>query len=387
MRIHLTPGANALSDFKRETGRNPLLESCIILADDLESFSYTMSIPVRQNQGPAVLVEPGVPRPMWLLRDLDSVSQTQLKCELRDTRYRSIDPALQHKLLVPLTSIVGPGQRVTFTGKICKPQEVQQLKRIMSPSLVCLTTLCWRSLETLMMGKDIGDACYEHEDLDYVLPLYTTISMNLDRLVEPGRMHDQIMRILPKMIGTMHVFNIDLKINIAIGYLKLANIPTFIVTSDYVIQSWRDTHQEAGDVPIPSGIVAYFTSILLWRRLYEHRYNGRRHEKITVRQMVRKLAALELGSHQAHDYEILKRVPDQEAILSEEHLPLDQCSATQLPFPVISYYKEGENLMQRGHFKGMQDEELIRSLDPDAKKAINEEQSKHGWDVTAFDQV
>jgi hypothetical protein len=57
---------------------------------------------------------------------------------------------------------------------------------------------------------------------------------------------------------------------------------------------------------------------------------------------------------------MIERQPDLKAILTEEILPLDQCSITQLPCPATSFYKNIEGLKQSMRFKGFHNVECTR---------------------------
>ena len=90
--------------------------------------------------------------------------------------------------------------------------------------------------------------------------------------------------------------------------------------------------------------------------------------------------------HQDHDIERLLRQPDQEAVLTPKLLPLDQCSAFQLPLPSTSYHKA---LLepQKKRFKGWIDMDLIRSLNEGMKQNVNNQQRYWKIKVTDFDEL
>ena len=88
--------------------------------------------------------------------------------------------------------------------------------------------------------------------------------------------------------------------------------------------------------------------------------------------------------HLAHDSEILLRFPDQEAEVTRRHLPLEQCSAFQLPLPGTPYHKA---LMEQDRFQGWLDMDLLRRLDDDMKKKINGLQEYFRIKTTAFDEL
>jgi hypothetical protein len=89
----------------------------------------------------------------------------------------------------------------------------------------------------------------------------------------------------------------------------------------------------------------------------------------------------------AHDYEIVSRHPDQEAIFSAEHLPLDHCAAVCLPFTTSSFYKTVEGAMQEGHYEGWHDAKFLGALPSGFKEDIRAAQSNFGLQMTDFTQL
>jgi hypothetical protein len=131
---------------------------------------------------------------------------------------------------------------------------------------------------------------------------------------------------------------------------------------------------------IPPAMRAYRVSLRIWFALYLDNQAGH-----TVKDAVARLESVERDPRQQHDLDMLKRYPDQEANLSEEVLPFDQCSISQLPYTAVSFHKHFEGMIQSMQAKGWHNIEGIRSLDSDTKMAINTLQKEHRLQVTDFD--
>ena len=131
---------------------------------------------------------------------------------------------------------------------------------------------------------------------------------------------------------------------------------------------------------IPSELEALSDNVMLWKILYCYQPD----ETPTVRNMVTFLARPGRERHPVHDSEVLLCQPDQEALLTPKHLPLDQCSAFQLPLPNTSYHKA---LLEQERFRGWFDMDLLRSLDKGMKTHINNQQKHYGLKLTAFDEL
>lgn len=104
----------------------------------------------------------------------------------------------------------------------------------------------------------------------------------------------------------------------------------------------------------------------------------------SIRVVVHHLTSSGHDRHQDHDSEILLQHPDQEAMVTRKHLPLEKCSAYQLPLPSTSYHK---TFLEQERFKGWLDMDLLRSIDRDLKKTVNDQQKYFGIKLTAFDEL
>lgn len=178
LRIHASPGTNDLAAFAHETGQNSPIESRIILAKDLEAACLALLVPAANTSGPGIAVTNSLTGVLQLQASIFNdrkARSMQLKCELRNSTYRSMSAALQQSLLTPLAVIIAPCQRVVFTGKICDVSQTENLKRAMAPTLLCRTAVFWAYFEALMLRKELADTALEHDGLRFVIAEYVTL--------------------------------------------------------------------------------------------------------------------------------------------------------------------------------------------------------------------
>jgi hypothetical protein len=73
--------------------------------------------------------------------------------------------------------------------------------------------------------------------------------------------------------------------------------------------------------------------------------------------------------------------------MSEDVLPLDQCSISQLPFSAMASYKNIKGVEQYTQSRGWFDMPCFKTLDEGTKTRINLLQEQHGLQVTNFDAL
>lgn len=73
---------------------------------------------------------------------------------------------------------------MVFAGDISDDARIEDMKRIMSPTLTNRTALWWWNLGNLMMVKDVVDASIRHDDLGLVTLHYALMGTEVDRLFE-----------------------------------------------------------------------------------------------------------------------------------------------------------------------------------------------------------
>jgi hypothetical protein len=190
---------------------------------------------------------------------------------------------------------------------------------------------------------------------------------------------------------------LKLMLNVAFGRIKLQDFDAceralfYFTQIDVVLEGLCEDLGEPVDHEDDIG--AYFYILQIWVFLHGKRTTGPRPVMKTVKETVKRLECLAVvfnGSHQQHmqhDSEVLKRFHDQDAVLCKDSWPLEQCSATLLPLPFISYHKLTGGLTERDHFEGWQDIGFLHSLDQSDKANINQVQRMRGLAITDFDQI
>lgn len=388
-RIHSSPDSRALATAARLTGTKAPLKAYILLADDIENFCVAMGFLLGSSHGPILKIKKATlsgTKSSMSLEDMDS-KPASFKCELRDTKYRSIDCSTQHKLLAPLASIIRPSQRVTFTGSICDAKEIAQLELVMGPTTMCVNAYWVAFADSLVKAKHIADAALEYDRLDFVLHLYVPIQCYLPVVLATTDLTSFLLQSEPRMLAMMHTICFEAMLSVDCIKLKTNGALQSEKMFFDILGTIGSASRHSGECwKMPAHIDAYLHSFSMYCVLYKFQVDDPSGCTKTVRETAAKLAARNCGPHQAYDLEVLKRYHDQEAILTREILPLDQCSVSQLPFRGIT---SGENHDEttRARSNGWQDVGYIRSLKDADKQYINKVQNEHGLGITDFDLI
>lgn len=311
----------------------------------------------------------------------------QLKCELRDTTYRSMSAKLQHELLTPLTVVIAPSQRVVFSGNVQDVPHTESLKRTMSPTLVCKTAVLWSHFEGLVMAKHAADLALKHDHLAFLIVQYMTLEELSLKFIERDETHHELSNNHPELFKAIHFFHFELLITIACAKLKLPDFNAFFESVKGIMEFYKKMCV-AFDVSqtMPNGLQAYHDSIRFWWYLYASQDIV---EKMPVELSVAKLqrTAGHHGPHQVHDFALLESLPDQKAALTEENMPFEKTSAWQLPIPCTSFYKSVPGFEQSNTFREWLDVNLLRSLDDKKKQALRVLQAASQSEVIDIDQL
>jgi hypothetical protein len=391
LRIHTTPGANHLAELSRKTGQKAPVESCIILARDLEAFCLTFLIPASSTSGPAITVTTspaGVVDIRTSTFDDRKAESMQLRCDLRDSKYRPMSAALQRSLLAPLAAIMAPCQRVVFTGEVLDVPQTESLKRTMAPSLKCQSAVFWAYFEALTLAKQFADVGTDHDDISFVLTEYLTLEgLSFDFVGKPA-VYYELSTSYPRLFEAITIFHFELLITIACIRIKLRDEQRF-GTAVESAKKFLAMMSQGLELPegFPDGLMAYYDNIVFWANLA-----GREEvvDKLPIETSTREfrgLVAGQHGPHQAHDLSLLENLPDQKAILTREHLTVCKSSLWQLPLPRTSFYKSAPGFEQRDNFKGWLDIDLLRWLDADQRDTIKVLQTSSKIEVTDFDNL
>lgn len=390
LRIHASPGATVLAGYARRTGQSAPVESCIILAKDLEALCFTLLAPAVSTSGPAIAVTTsptGIVQIHANVFNDRKARSMQLKCDLRNSTYRSMSVTLQQSLLTPLAPIMAPCQQVIFTGEICDMTQTEHLKRAMAPTLLCRTAIFWTHFKAVIMAKELADAAFEHDGLRFVLAQYLSLEEMSTTFVERAEVRHELSVRYPRLFEAIHIFHLELLITIAFARLKIRDQERFRAAVK-TATIFFVTMSQSLDLPggLPDGLMPYHDSIRFWAYLYGSKKVA---DQLPIEPSTNKFrsTAGQNGPHQAHDLRLLESLPDQKAILTRDLLLFYRTSIWQLPFPRTSFYKSAPGLKQHNHFKGWQDDELLRSLNADQKKVLNVLQTSSEIEVTDFDHL
>lgn len=396
LRIHVSPGTTELD----QTNVSVPVESYIILASDMNAFAATMHARERDANGACATISTvtgQIPEVATAGIDIDgkAADPTRIRCQLRDTKYRAMNRELQNYMLAPFATVIGKSQKVTFTGPICDSQQVECLKKRMGPSLACQNAVQWHTFEECEVAKEVADAAVEHDELELVVQFYrsifTMLSIKFGTLTNSGE-RAMLMVLTPfaQMLMAIDTFTVEVLLNLACGELKLCKIDWFVATCNEVDQILLHTHvSPVKYAALTSDIMDRRKSVVLYRYLYDPHRELLTEPHGTVAEYCDKFftKGVNLGPLMAHDYEILSRDPDQDALLSAKHLPLDKCAAVCLSFTTSSFYKTFGDSMQKGHYQGWLDERFLRALPSDLRGAIHATQERFGLAKTDFSQL
>ncbi|KAM0695990.1 hypothetical protein Q7P36_004473 [Cladosporium allicinum] len=403
LRIHTDPGPSVIQKYALSTGTEIPVQSYIILARDIKVFAVSVHVSEENSSGAGIVIV-ALPNkePQVRLAGGDEhglfYESTRLKCQLRNTRYHTMDRALQNYLLAPLDSIIRMSKRVSFTGVISDPEQTAYLKQVMGPSLVCQDALFWSAYRECVLAKDAADAAVDYDELDFSVQLYRKIASRLGaRLLPLTRVDRDIYKTespFAEILQVAETFAVEVLAILAMGELKLGHI-------DYFLGIYRELHQrlclwddiDFGPLDKKSTLLHpelfdIFHSLSSYFYLYAP-HPGK--PALSIAWFIESFHLKGADSHSlpylSHDREILERRPDQRARMSAECLPFDQCAAVCLPFKPTSFYKSVEGLVQTGQFKGWHNLDYLRSVDDDLKQDILNIQSEYGLQQTDFSRL
>ena len=379
LQVHLDPDTTSSAKLP--------VESCIILAQDLQAFVCAARPATVHglNPGPAVTVtlEAGVPKIRLnpAAQAGRKASSTTCLCELRETKYRSMDEELQNRLLAPLATVTSLSQRVVFQGAIRNRQKLAHLKQLMAPSVESTEAYFTWELGACIMALGVATSAIEHDELAFVLGLQSLVYHRLKTVMDRPDVYSWASRCCPNILGLLETFLFEIAVNVACGYLKVRHSSNYDVWFEQAREATCSLSMLSGNGWDASPEMrTYRVSLCIWFALYLDNRAGQ-----SVKDAVARLESVKRGPHQQHDLDVLKRYPDQAANLSEQVLPSDQCSISQLPYSAVSFHKPFESMIKSMQPKGWHNIERIRSLHKDTKMAINTLQKEYRLQVTDFD--
>lgn len=395
LRIHMSPGPITLQAAELNYQAKVPIESYLILAGDMKAFAVSLQIPEKSHNGHAVSLAryPGRGARLRLegLQIEDELRDpSRMKFQLRDTRHRKMNHTLQDDLLSPLASVVDMGQKVSFTGAVCDSKQAEHLRKMMGPSVVCVNAMYWSAYKECAMAKDVADAALEHEDFEFVVCLYRHISRRLAKKLGVMRGHREMLEELPtftEIYEAIDLFTVEFQLNLAFAELKLGRVESFRDACDEVQAITRpQARPDHKSMALTGGVLDQRRCSLVYLCLYASTGFSVWPE-YSVADVAREfLYSEDTGPYQTHDGKVLAHHPHQNAVMTAEHLPLDQCAATCLPFAPTSFYKAVKHPTLEGRLKGWIDVHDLRSLCSKDKDEIRAMQKEHGLEMTDFTQ-
>jgi hypothetical protein len=222
-RIHVGQSSATLAAHARVRGTKVPIKAFILLGGDIEAFNLSAIHPVAYMGGPILHLKwPLPPATEIMVREEGMETKpTHFKCDLRDTKYRLMDSSTQCRLLATFASVIGPSQRVTFTGQICDETQTAHLARIMGPSTSCQVARWFNLLETFPRAKTLADEAFEKDNLGFVLTLYTRIVDAVLELLASNEVRVWVLHHCPQTAIDMLTMCLELAVNVGCGSVKL----------------------------------------------------------------------------------------------------------------------------------------------------------------------
>ena len=157
-----------------EPGPRPPVRSMLMLAHNVESMCRAMQLPLFARIGTVPHLS-SLPGKALQLRHANFFRVQMLSSalvELRSTKHRKIDSALQHSLLGPLRGLVSDAQRVTMSGAIADTANIETTRSLMSPSLIWTEAKKWAVHSAVTGFKADIDALVTHNRYELAAESY-----------------------------------------------------------------------------------------------------------------------------------------------------------------------------------------------------------------------
>lgn len=255
----------------------------------------------------------------------------------------------------------------------------------MSPSLNCFSAYKWTFFKAMSLATDVAKAATLNDDIRFVMNLYHRIARTIETLTythDTDRVERQgVLMASPEAVEACEILLLECFVNVACCAVKLRDGKALREACEGLRASMQRRSEEGREFRnIPKPLEGLCYSVVVWTKLY----CGLDNTLPAIKDMVTFWTSSDPEPHLAHDSEILLRCSNQTLEVIRRHLPLDQCSAFQLPLPGTPYHKA---LMEQDRFQGWLDMDLLRLLDDDMKKKVNDIQKYFRIKTTAFDEL
>ena len=403
LRLHFGKGETAKYSYLEACMRRKIpMHSCLILAKDLHALVTTMRIQVLEYEGFAVPIEDDATPPTlnvlgWNDHEDKPQKPTRFKIQFIDTLHRTGDAKLQSEALGLLREIVCSGMRVTFDGILPEHgDQVQQMKNVMSPTLISRHPADWIRYETFHLAKQLADDAMRVGELHLAEEMLITLLedtagyLHALTLPAPGSPPQPVspQNMFWPTVKLLHILRLDIVLTLGYLQLKLGLLQRLGNTAGLYV-SLRDltgtmleqfspgSSNQFSDV---GSATSHFT-ILCY--LYLPREPNTTSPKISVAGMIKALQKHDQFPHQAHDLAILRKVPNKRAS-ALKHLPLDKCSVSAFGLRHFDFHLSPGVPRKPDNIVGLQNLDVLSRLDQQTKEAINELQRIHEQKLTKW---
>lgn len=387
LRLQFTP---TLKDLKNSApgfraGDKVPITSFLLLHDDLRALCNTMRYRIGSLSGFAVMI-PDNPRwQLWVAGanpySIRADEPASMEIQLRDTRFRAVDAALQRDMLDAVSTISCCSMRVTLSGavRIEDAAYISRVKDLMGPTLLSRHAAGWADFESLREAKDLADGIARLGELQEAALSYEYIYGETWGLLDS----EEPISVTRRPIQALRFDVMSTLVYLEVKRRRLSCLGT---TAGRIVDLWdmlRNTRESSG---LPSQREqSHLHHLLMLCDLYalEPR-NETRKQSLSVDTAMALLTELEPSPHILHDLAILEKVPDKNELVVH-HLPIEECAAFKLPLPHFTFHQNPHLNKQPDYIVGRQNLDALRRLDSEDKEYINWYQKEYGQKITTWE--
>jgi len=398
VRLHFTKGQTAESNYMQACGVTSPVRSCLILAKDLEALRSTVSIPILDYEGFAVVLEDDPPGGLNLVGWNDQEDKphkpTRLQVKFFDTRYRTGDVDMQYKILSTLRNITCPAMRVSFDGVLSAHTHlIQQIKDTMSPVLLSRRACDWIRFESLREAKELVDDSMREGELHLAEDTYTSILDDTTNYLHALAFPPQpaLLRLSWPSIKPLWALRLDIALTLGFVQIKLGNLQElYLTTGQFKTHAMRAEALVSGFPLVSSTSHVSMEDAcghfgLLSDLSLENFGPRKKYQNKSVARAMEILSKFKSSPYVQHDYAILSKVRNKHAKLASAYLPRRLCSVSVLGPPTFSFHRSPGVPRKPEEMVGLQNLDVLSRLDHKTKMQINDLQRLHGQKVTEWE--
>ncbi|KAK4544726.1 hypothetical protein LTR36_003975 [Oleoguttula mirabilis] len=390
------------------------VRSLLLLAGDIETLCNDFQLRMFTFEGAVVYLASALKRGLDLqVPQGGPLVHPSAILELRGTKYQTMTPALQNRLLLPFNGFIAECQKVSVRGDIADAASVEVTKSIMRPNLVCMEAKKWALYETSIRIKADCDALVTEKRYELAFEAYDVLFQKLDTLLTYGMFAIFNTQIKSDVDLAMNVLIVDLSLSIAWLALRQGDLTciaqcldTELMVNVIGLRALREKLSKSclsayehiyaiATVYIPERAPRGGMStgkLERWLQHFEQTHPDDEwlaHDREMVGIGFTSLAQ-EICRVSDFDEDDVTATPAQKAISLADHsaaasaLPLDKCSARTMEPRIYDSRSSGRVPKKPDNMVGWQDMAQLANLTAKDKAAINKLQRDNSFEVTSF---